>query len=421
MNFNEINVRREIVTALNESGICTPTTIQEKVIPLIMDGKDVIGISKTGSGKTAAFAIPILEKESIEKHIQTLIVVPTRELAVQISKEIRKFGRYLNCCVTAVYGGVSIYNQIQDIKKSNIVVGTPGRLLDHINRGTMDLSRLNFVILDEADKMVSMGFIEDIELILNNTPKNRITLLFGATISNEIDALKRKYMKNPVIVKTEQHVQEAFLEQFYYNVDHRNKFSLLVHLLKKERMHKIIVFCSTRSTVEVIARNLRLNGINADMIHGKLSQNRRLKVIENFNRGATNILIASSVAARGLDIKCISHVINYDLSKDPQEYVHRIGRTARAGERGRAITLISDRDHENIRNVLSRYDVKVHLLPQEDFPRLSLYINTKGNGHFAGRGRMQRARHYGSFNGNSDNFKRGYSHNTAHAHRPSFR
>ncbi len=368
--FLALGLRPELVRALQELGITTPTLIQEKSIPAIKAGKDLIGMSKTGSGKTAAFGLPILEKIKPRAGLQALVIAPTRELAVQIGQELRKFGKYLPFRLATVYGGVSLAPQMEQIAQADIVVGTPGRLKDHLDRRTMDVSRLNCVVLDEADKMVEMGFIEDIEYLLSYMPKSRQLLLFGATISKEIDYLTQRYMHAPVTAEAEAQVQEEYLEQFYYNVPHHEKFSLLVHLLKKEPIQRAILFCSSRSTVELVSRNLRQQGIDNEMMHGKLSQNRRLRVIQQFHQGKTPILVASAVAARGLDIKDVSHILNYDLAADPQEYIHRIGRTARAGESGKAITLLSQKDYQAFSDILSRYRVNVQELPLEAFQRL---------------------------------------------------
>ena len=386
MIFEELNINKELVRGLNEMGLTEPTEIQVKAIPLIKQGKDVISISKTGSGKTAAFGVPILENIKHGQGVQYLVVVPVRELAVQISKELKKFGKHIRFSAATVYGGVSINPQIEAIERADIVVGTPGRLLDHLENHKLDLSRIKCVVLDEADKMVEMGFINDIRRILNKTPKNRQMLLFGATLSNEIEILKREYMHQPLTARTESHVGEEYLEQYYYDVKQHEKFSLLVHLLKKEEKDLAIIFCSTRSTVEAITKNLRENGIKVDMIHGKLTQNRRLRVIENFHKGMPNVLVASAVAARGLDIKDVTHIFNYDLSQDAQEYIHRVGRTARAGKSGKAITLLSERDHDVFREILSRYPVNVKQLPLEDFERLK--FNAGNRGSFRGRGRF---------------------------------
>ena len=417
MSFDKLSVKPEIVKALQEMGITAPTLIQEKAIPPIMAGHDLIGMSRTGSGKTAAFGIPLLEKIVPRKGIQVLIIVPIRELAVQISQELRKFGKYLHPSIATIYGGVGIGPQIDQMSRADIVVGTPGRLLDHLQRNTIDLSHITCAVLDEADKMVEMGFIEDIENILNCMPKKKQVLLFGATISDEIEHLKNKYMHEPIIAQAEAHVKPELLEQFYYNVPQHEKFSLLVHLLKKEQIERAIIFCSTRSTVEILTKNLRAQGIQAEMMHGKLTQNRRLSVIDNFHRGRPNVLVASAVAARGLDIKDVTHIFNYDLSQDPQEYVHRIGRTARAGEAGKAITLLGPRDYDAFSSILNRHrNMKVQELPLEEFPRLQFQARSHdtGGGRF-GSGGFNRGppRHgsnggYGS-RGGYQSAERGYS------------
>jgi len=386
MTFERLNIRQEIIRGLKETGITHPTEIQEKAIPLIKSGKDVIGISKTGSGKTAAFGVPILDKIVPENGVQTLVISPTRELAIQISDEFKKFGKYVNYPIATVYGGVGIVPQINQIRNANIVVGTPGRLLDHLQRRTLNLSKINCFVIDEADKMVEMGFIDDVKRILEHTAENRQIILFGATISDEIDYLKRKYMKNPSIVQVESKVKEEFLEQYYYNVEESDKFSLLVHLLKKEVSELVIIFCSARSTVEIVANNLKLQGIKAAIMHGKLSQNKRQSVIENFERGRPKILVASTVASRGLDIKDITHVINYDLSQDSKEYIHRVGRTARAGESGKAITLLSKRDYDAFGEILNRHMLDVKELPKEEFERLPFKTHSgsrSGSGRFS--------------------------------------
>jgi superfamily II DNA/RNA helicase len=385
MIFEDLKINKEIVKGLSEMGLKEPTEIQVKAIPLIKGTKDVISISKTGSGKTATFGIPILEEIQHGQGVQYLIIAPVRELAVQISNELKKFGKYVKFSVATVYGGVAINPQIEAIARADIIVSTPGRLLDHLENYDLKLNGIKCVVLDEADKMVEMGFIEDIRRILNETPNQRQVLLFGATISNEIDDLKRDYMNNPVIAQAKSHVGEEYLEQYYYDVKQFEKFSLLVHLLKKEKKDLVIVFCSARSTVEMVTRNLRDHGIKADMIHGKLTQNRRLKAIENFHKGRPNILVASAVAARGIDVKDVSHIFNYDLSPDAQEYVHRVGRTARAGKTGKAITLLSERDHDVFREILNRYPVKVEQLPLEDFEKLRFNAGSRRGFREGGR------------------------------------
>ncbi|HIH11716.1 TPA: DEAD/DEAH box helicase [Candidatus Woesearchaeota archaeon] len=409
MNFKELHVKDEIVRALHEIGIDEPTSIQVKAIPVIVEGKDLVGISKTGSGKTAAFGIPMLEMLTSARTIQALVLAPTRELAVQIAGELHKFGKYIRPTIAAIYGGVSLQPQIDQLERSTIVVGTPGRIKDHIQRGNIDFSSIRQVVLDEADKMVEMGFIEDIRFILDTTPANRQMVLFGATLSREIDLLKRDYMRHPVVAEAEGHVEEQYLQQFYYNVSPQEKFSLLIHLLKKETVGMGIIFCSSRQTVEVVTRNLHAQGIRAMMIHGKLSQNKRLQVMKEFNEGKISLLVASSVAARGLHIDGVTHVFNYDLSQDPQEYVHRIGRTARAGESGKAITLLGPRDHDVFRDILRRYPVTIQELPHEDFPRVLFNARSEDRDH-PRDGRFSRPR--SGFGGGTHRSSYGHSSST---------
>lgn len=400
MLFEELNVKKEIVEELKKEGIVEPTYIQEKVIPLIRTGVDVVGKSKTGSGKTAAFSIPLLEMVVPNKKLQVVIIAPTRELAFQISGELTKFSRGLNVSIATVFGGVSINPQIEALSKSEIVVGTPGRLLDHLHRRTINMTTLKTFVLDEADKLVEMGFVEDIIELLNATPSNRQILLFGATLSYDTDQIKQ-YMHNPAFVSAEDHVEDEFLEQFYYDVAHYEKFSLLVHLLNKEQEGRAIIFCSKISTVELVSDNLRAHRIKCEMIHGKLSQNRRLRALEMFHKNKVNVLVASPVAARGLDIKGVTHIYNYDLSQDPQEYVHRIGRTARAEATGIAITLLSREDHPVFRNINQRYPFSVQKLTSENFEKLKIYtksLNTyqrRPNERFFNTNRSNRAKFTG--------------------------
>ncbi len=401
MSFEQLNLNAEVIKALAEEGISAPTKIQEMAIPMILAGRDVIGMSFTGSGKTVAFGAPIIQNIKPRAGLQTLILTPTRELAVQIATELKKFSKYKRCYLACVYGGVALGPQIEEMGKADIVVGTPGRMLDHLQRGNLNLSHINCFVLDEADKMVEMGFIEDVEKILSQTPENRQILLFGATISCEIDHLKVDYMHNPIVAEADKYVKQELLEQFYYNISHNQKFSLLVHLLKKgtaiplnvetedgvklDVMDRVLIFCSSRSTVELLTSNLRHQGVKAEMIHGKMSQSKRLQVIDRLNHDKLKILVASPVAARGLDIKNITHIFNYDLSPDPQEYVHRIGRTARAGESGKAITLLSDKDYAVFGQIFDRYRLDIKELPLEEFPRLRFEVHSREPSRFGER------------------------------------
>jgi len=398
MTFELLNIKPEIIKALKEHGIVSPTKIQKLAIPMIKTGQDVIGMSNTGSGKTIAFGIPMLEKAVPGRGLQILILTPTRELAVQITTEMKKYAKYLHCKLATVYGGVSLLPQTKELRDAEIVVGTTGRLVDHLNRGNLNLSKLICLVLDEADKMIEMGFIEDIEYMLSKIPKTRQVILFGATISDEINHIKHKHMKSPLVAKTELQVQEDLLEQYYIEVQPHEKFSLLVHLLKKEDMKRAIVFCPTRHGVDALERNLSRQGIKVEKIHGRLTQSTRLRIIREFNDGDCNILIASAVAARGLDIKGITHIFNYGLSKDPQEYIHRVGRTARAGETGKAITLLEPNEYDIFAQILDRFRVKIEKLPKENFERIAFQAHSRG-GDSRGRSNFRGSRFGGSRSG----------------------
>src|SRR3989344_7363467 len=407
------NVDPEIIRGLKEMGITEPTEIQGKSIPLILEGKEVIGGSKTGSGKTAAFGIPIIQLLQPQQGLQALILAPTRELAVQISNEMKKFSKYKQLSIATVYGGVGYSQQLDEMDDAEIVVATPGRMLDHLQQGNVDLSKIKIFTLDEADKMVETGFIEDVEKILSQTPANRQILLFGATISYEIEQLKKRYMLNPVSVEAERYVEEEFLKQYYCDLRPQEKFSFLVNLLKTENSEKVIIFCSTRTTVELIAHNLKKQGLKNAMIHGKLTQNKRLRVIDEFNNGNTTILIASAVAARGLDIKDVTHVINYDLAADPQEYVHRVGRTARAGEKGKAVTLLSDKDYQTFNQVLDRYhNLVIEEMPKGDFPRLGFDTRIEREQRSFGGRNFNPRRNFGGGNRGYGSYVNRYAHSS---------
>jgi superfamily II DNA/RNA helicase len=370
MNFGELNIQPELVSALEHNGITEPTDIQAQAIPLVLKGKDIIGMSKTGSGKTIAFGLPLLQMVQPHAGLQVLIIVPTRELCVQIADEMTRYGKSRKLSVATAFGGVGFEPQITGFKHSEILVATPGRLLDHLGRNSLKLSTIKTVVLDEADKMAEMGFVEDVERILAETPQGRQVLLFGATISDDVQRLKSRYMNEPEIVKSQINVEEDILEQYYIDIKPHEKFSLLMHLLKTEHTDRVIIFCSKRQTVEIVAHNLERSGIRSELLHGKLTQNRRLRVLERFRHGEIKVLVASAVAARGLDIRDVSHIVNYDVPMNPEEYVHRVGRTARAGEKGKAITLLCDRDHDAFSSVLRNFPVNVHKLEKPSFPRM---------------------------------------------------
>ena len=357
--FRKLEIHDFLLKVIKEEQFEIPSEIQERTIPLILAGKDVIAESATGSGKTLAFAAGILQNTERGKGIQALILTPTRELAEQIEKTFRKFSKYKPLEITAIYGGVSINPQIYDLRSSDIVVGTPGRMLDHLERRTIQLKEVKTLVLDEADRMLDMGFIDDVGKILKQCPIKRQTLLFSATISREITSLANKYMKNPVRVSVASPVDPKKLTQIYYEVQNSLKFSLLVHFIKNERSGLVMVFCNTQHATDFVAKNLRFLGINALAIHGGFSQAKRNRAMEQFHAKRISVLVCTDVASRGLDIKGVSHIYNYDVPKESKQYIHRIGRTARAGKEGIAITLLSERDHDNFRRVLDENHIKV--------------------------------------------------------------
>ncbi len=368
MNFEKLNINTKLKNKINEFGFRDLTPIQEIGIPEILKGKDVVGQAETGSGKTLAFCIPILDKIRLDKGLQVLVITPTRELCIQVTDVFKDFGKNLGFKATSVFGGVNIVSQINNISDSHIVVATPGRLLDHINRRTIEFKSIGVLVLDETDKMLEMGFIEDVERIIHNLPRNRQTLMFSATIPEEVYRIGRKHLKNPSIFRTKSFVDSDKLNQRYYDIFKQNdKFSLLLHLLKNSTSNLAIVFCATRKETDIVEKNLRRQGINASAIHGGMKQNKRLKSLDRLKRQKTDVLVATDVAARGLDIKNVSHVYNYDVPKTPKEYIHRVGRTARAGKNGDAVTLLTSRDHDNFRRVQSDQKLRIE---QANFPRI---------------------------------------------------
>lgn len=367
--FAELGLSKQVLESLNDLSFKDPTDIQEKTIPLALAGKDIIGGSATGSGKTLAFASPIIENLQPNGEIQALILTPTRELAEQVATTIRNFGKNKKLNVLAVYGGVSIGPQIRKISTTDILVGTPGRILDHIDRRTLRLDYIKFLILDEVDRMFDMGFRIDVEKIINECPKKRQTMMFSATISQGIDYLSKKYTNNPFKISLKSYVDPSKLKQVYYDVPDNKKFSLLVSLLKKESADLVMVFCSTRRNVDFIANNLIRAGIHAKAIHGKIEQKKRIRVLDEFHKKGLGILVCTDVAARGLDIKGVSHVYNYDVPLDLKDYIHRIGRTARAGKEGKAITILASRDYEKFGTLMQSKEIKI--TPRE-LPKLEI-------------------------------------------------
>ena len=358
MKFADMNIDKRIQKALLEMKFYEPTDIQEKSITLALQGKDIIGQAMTGSGKTAAFGVPLVQGVEQKKGVQALVMTPTRELAVQVSDELKKFSRHCLLGVAAVYGGVSIEPQISALQRSEIVVGTPGRILDHMQRGTLRLNKVRILVLDEADRMLDMGFIDDIRKILSSLPENRQTMLFSATMPEEIVYIAKRYMKNPARIVTQRHISRHLLKHIYYDVRQDEKLSVLSHLIEKEKPSLAIVFCGTRRTANFVDRYLRESDVDSRAIHGGITQAQRTHVLDGFRRGRPHILVATDVAARGLDIQNVSHVINYDIPKTADDYTHRIGRTARFGKAGKSISLLSSQDHPAFRSIIRHIEIE---------------------------------------------------------------
>ncbi|MEH7112520.1 DEAD/DEAH box helicase [Neobacillus niacini] len=354
--FEDLGLSQATLEAVLKMGFEEATPIQAETIPMGLANKDLIGQAQTGTGKTAAFGIPLVEKVDVTKDaIQGIIIAPTRELAIQVSEELYKIGSGKRVRVLSIYGGQDISRQIRSLKKyPHIIVGTPGRVLDHINRKTMRLDTVNTVILDEADEMLNMGFIEDIETILAATPSERQTLLFSATMPGPIQRMAEKFMHDPQIVrvKTKEMTVPA-IEQFYLEVMEKNKFDVLTRLLDIQSPELAIIFGRTKRRVDELSEALTLRGYTAEGIHGDLTQAKRMQVLRKFKEGTIDVLVATDVAARGLDISGVTHVYNFDIPQDPESYVHRIGRTGRAGKSGMALTFITPREKSYL-NVLER-------------------------------------------------------------------
>jgi ATP-dependent RNA helicase DeaD len=354
ISFESLGLSEPTLRAISDLGYEEPTPIQARTITRMLSGDDVIAQAQTGTGKTAAFALPIIERiDSAARVPQALVMTPTRELAVQVAEAVHSYGKYHDVAVLPVYGGQPIERQLGALRRGvHIVVGTPGRLLDHIQRGTLKLDQIRTVVLDEADEMLDMGFVEDIEAILKETPEDRQTALFSATIPRPIADLARRYMHEPqrITVAAEQ-MTVPNIRQVYYEVGGRDKFEVLARVLDFEMPPSAIIFCRTKSEVDSLGERLIARAFPAETLHGDLSQAQRDRVMARFKSGQAELLVATDVAARGLDIEHVSHVINYDIPLDPEVYVHRVGRTGRAGRSGCAVTLVTPRERRLLKTI----------------------------------------------------------------------
>ena len=352
--FDQFGLNAELVQTAAELGFTAPTPIQQAVIPPIVAGRDVIGQAQTGTGKTAAYGLPLLHRlDRQHRGVQALVLAPTRELAIQVAAALEQYGRGVGAKVLALYGGQSYQQQLRSLRERvEVVVGTPGRLLDLMEQGNLDLGGVRTVVLDEADEMLSMGFVEDIESILDRIPPERQTLLFSATISRRVLGLSKRYLRDPQTVSvTPEQLTGASIEQRYYLVNPQDKVAAITRLIEMETIDSALVFARTRLGTGELANQLSTRGFAAEALNGDLSQDARIQVLNRFRAGQVKVLVATDVAARGLDIDDISHVFNFDLPDDPEVYVHRVGRTGRAGREGVAITLLSPRERFLLRRI----------------------------------------------------------------------
>ncbi|NIP38119.1 MAG: DEAD/DEAH box helicase [Candidatus Dadabacteria bacterium] len=370
--FENLGVSQEMLAALRKKGFEEPTPIQVKIIPILLSAnKDLVGQAQTGTGKTAAFGIPILENiEENTRYVQVIILTPTRELAIQVSEEINSLKGRKKIQVIPIYGGQSMELQLKRLKKGvEMVVGTPGRVLDHIKRGTLKLENVSYAVLDEADEMLNMGFIDDVEEILAATNKDRTTLLFSATMPREIMAVAKRHMKGYELIKTEtEKITVDLTDQIYFEVPGRDKFEALCRIIDFEKEFYGLIFCRTKIDVDTVSNHLKDRGYDAEGLHGDISQHRRERILGSFRDKKINILIATDVAARGIDIENLTHVINYSIPQDPESYVHRIGRTGRAGKSGTAITFITPEEYRKLMHIkkAAKTDIRRERLPKVD-------------------------------------------------------
>lgn len=364
MRFNELNLSREVLQAIEEMGFVNPSEVQEGTIPEILDGHDLLAQAQTGTGKTASFGIPMIEKiqDNNYETLQGLVLVPTRELARQVSEELQKLSKHKTFIrVLAIYGGADMGKQLRELKRgASIVVGTPGRIMDHMKRKTIDLSSLKFLVLDEADEMFDMGFRDDMKTIIEKTNDDRQTLFFSATFDNEIKDFSKLYQKSPkkVIIEKKELTAEK-IKQYYLELNRNMKTEILNRLILIHKPKKSIIFCNTKRMVENLEEEIAQKGYKVDSLHGDMRQSSRDNVMKKFRKGTIDVLIATDVAARGLDVSDIDIVFNYDLPQQAEYYVHRIGRTARAGKKGLSFTFVTSRDYPKFREIEKYANIKM--------------------------------------------------------------
>ncbi len=419
MSFESLGLRAELLRAVSEQGYSTPTPIQQQAIPVVLGGRDLLGSAQTGTGKTAGFTLPLLQRlmcadngNRKQKTVRALVLAPTRELAAQVSENVRAYSKYLPLRSTVIFGGVSINPQKQKLRKGiDILIATPGRLLDHANQKSVDLSQVEILVLDEADRMLDMGFIHDIRKVLSLLPRQKQTLLFSATFSKEIRKLADGLLDTPALIEVARRNTAAeTVEQLIHPVDKKRKAELLSLLIGSNNWRQVLVFTRTKHGANRLAQHLEKDGINAAAIHGNKSQGARTRALADFKSGTVQVLVATDIAARGLDIDLLPHVVNFELPHVPEDYVHRIGRTGRAGQEGQAVSLVCVDELKLLRDIerLLKKDIPRQVI--EDFepdPSIKAEPITQGRG-----GRQQRAskpsakRHSGSGNRRSGKVSR---------------
>ncbi len=387
MSFNQLGLSAELLRAIADKGYRQATPIQQQAIPHILAGRDILAGAQTGTGKTAGFTLPLLQRLQVSRsngrRVRVLVLTPTRELAAQVGDSVRDYGRHLPFRVTEVFGGVSINTQILKLRKGvDIVVATPGRLLDHLQQKTIDLSDVEILVLDEADRMLDMGFIRDIRRIFKALPGDRQNLLFSATFPKEIRRLAADFLNAPTEIQVApRNTPVARVKQIMHLVDRRRKRELLSHLIGAENWQQVLVFTRTKHGANRLASQLTDDGLKAMAIHGNKSQAARTRALKDFKAGAVRVLVATDIAARGLDIDRLPHVVNYELPNVPEDYLHRIGRTARAGQEGHAVSLVCVDEHELLRNIerLLRCELEEEIIPgYEPDPRIKAEPIQKG-------------------------------------------
>lgn len=394
MTFKELGLLNELLKAAEEEGYTSPTPIQKLAIPLVLEGGDLMAGAQTGTGKTAGFTLPLLQRLMLnhknQNKVRALILAPTRELAAQVEENVKTYGKYLPLKTTVIFGGVNINPQINTLRKGvDIIIATPGRLLDLVSQKAVDLSHVETLVLDEADRMLDMGFIHDIRKILAILPKSRQNLLFSATFSSEIKNLAAGFLKNPKTIEAARHNTPAErVSQLVYPVDSKRKRELLSHLISSKNWKQVLVFSRTKHGSNRLAEQLNTDGIPAAAIHGNKSQAARTRSLEEFKKGITRVLVATDIAARGIDIDHLPHVVNFDLPNVPEDYVHRIGRTGRAGNEGEAVSLVCIDEHKLLQDIERLLKKKIPSVTLSGFePNPSIKAEPIPNGQNRGGGR----------------------------------